>query len=218
MQRSTGVFRLYPGWIPSFKNDLSDIQWRQYRSSLPSLILALSAYTLASQALKKRPTDVTACHFSPAQTSLRIVASILFLFVLHGTYATHVIAALCCHYLISNAAAGHAHIGPVAIWGFPAAVWFAGRLADGLPWRAVAPPLGFLDSYGGPVRWHIGFNLLLLRMVSWGLDLHWTRLWQKGLHTPSGTAHATACCPQPSVVSFMHTPCMRHMHCFSPGE
>lgn len=177
---------MYSGWIKPFKNDLSDIQWRQYRASLPKLMLGLSLYTLASRALQKRPSDATACCFSPLQHTFRVAASILFLFVLHGAYAVHVITALCGHYLITTATAGQATIGPIAIWGFPAAVWFAGRLADGVPWSTIAPPLGFLDAYGGPVRWHIGFNLLLLRMVSWGLDMHWTRLWQKGLHTPSG--------------------------------
>lgn len=179
---------MYPGWIQPFKNDLSDIQWRQYRSSLPKLILVLALYTFASRALQRRPSDATSCHYSPFQNTFRIAASILFLFVLHGAYAAHVLAALAGHYLVAAAAAGHPQVGPTVIWGFPAAVWFAARLADGMPWSAVAPPLAFLEAYGGPVRWHIGFNLLMLRMVSWGLDLHWTRLWQKGLHTPSGTA------------------------------
>ena len=99
---------MYPGWIQPFKNDLSDIQWRQYRSGLPRLILGLSLYTFASRALQKRPSDATSCRFSPAQSTFRIAASVLFLFVLHGSYAVHVLVALAGHCFITTAAAGHA--------------------------------------------------------------------------------------------------------------
>jgi protein-cysteine N-palmitoyltransferase HHAT len=181
-----GTFHLYPGWIPGFRNDLSDIQWRTYRSSLPQLVATLSVYTLVSRALRSRPSDTSSCHFSAIHNAYCLAASVAFLLILHGSYALHVILAVCLHHTLVTAVAGTPFVGPLIVWSFPSAVWFAGRLLDGMAWRAVFPALAFLDVWSGPVRWQITFNLLLLRMVSWGMDLHWTRSRQRGLLSLQG--------------------------------
>ena len=33
----------------------------------------------------------------------------------------------------------------------------------------------FCPGYRGPVRWHITYNLAMLRLISFGMDLHWAR-------------------------------------------
>lgn len=62
------------------------------------------------------------------------------------------------------------------MWGFNIAVLLAVRVNDGFPFAALlGPQFAWLDGHRGPVRWHICFNLTTLRMLSYGLDLHWAR-------------------------------------------
>ncbi len=65
---------------------------------------------------------------------------------------------------------------------FPGAVWANGAMlflnerSDGWAgaWSAIHPALSGLDRYGGLVpRWHVGFNVTMLRLVSYCLDAHW---------------------------------------------
>lgn len=39
-----------------------------------------------------------------------------------------------------------------------------------------SPSLAALDAHRGLLRWHIHYNLLVLRMISFAADLHWKRL------------------------------------------
>ncbi len=43
-----------------------------------------------------------------------------------------------------------------------------------------SPQLAFLDHFRGPLRWHISYNLLMLRMISFAMDWHWARLEKDG--------------------------------------
>lgn len=38
-----------------------------------------------------------------------------------------------------------------------------------------SPSLAALDRHRGLLRWHVHFNLVVLRMLSYGMDLHWAR-------------------------------------------
>jgi protein-cysteine N-palmitoyltransferase HHAT len=171
---TTGAFKTYKGWIPHLRNDLSDIQWRQYREGLPAVILALSGYTVASQALQYYPADPAQCHYRAMQHAVRLAVALLFLAVLHGTFIMHVAVALLAHYALTRAAVSRRVLGPLAAWAVPAGVWLLARTHDGLPFWKLARVLAPLDAYAGVVRWHIGFNLLALRMISWSMDWHWT--------------------------------------------
>lgn len=44
------------------------------------------------------------------------------------------------------------------------------------PPQSLSPALAGLDSNRGMLRWHIHYNLLVLRMLSYGSDLHWARI------------------------------------------
>ena len=42
--------------------------------------------------------------------------------------------------------------------------------------QSLSPALAGLDSSRGMLRWHIHYNLLVLRMLSYASDLHWSRI------------------------------------------
>lgn len=176
-----GSFKIYISWIPFLRLDLSDIQWRLYRAGLPQLVIALCFYSIPSQLLQRHHDEGFRCHFSPVQHAFRVIAALLFLVGLHGSFAIHVLAACALHYACTRATFQLKTICPLLAWAVPSAVWLLARLYDGIPFRKVSPAWGFLDAYNGPVRWQIGFNLLALRMISWSMDCHWSWLWHKGL-------------------------------------
>ena len=147
---------------------------------------ALAVFTLISRLLADHRNGET--RYSAPQLAWRIAGGIAFIFAMHGSYALHVIATLAVFYVAVNQAAGKLHIGPLVIWGFPAAVWLVARRTEGIPFFLLATNLDWLDSWAGPVRWQIGFNLVMLRMVSWGLDLHWARLHRRGFALPSASS------------------------------
>jgi protein-cysteine N-palmitoyltransferase HHAT len=182
---------LYPGWLLGLPNDLSDIQWRTFRAGLPELTAALAVYTLVSSALSQRHMASGGVRYSTAHHAWRLAAGAALAFGLHGAYAIHVFAALALHFTLGWQLAGMRAVGPVAIWGFPAAVWLAARSYDGLPFSLLGSTAAQLDGFAGPVRWQIGFNLVLLRMISWGMDLHWTRLRRRGFAVQAGARMRT---------------------------
>ena len=83
-------------------------------------------------------------------------------------------------------------IGPILVWGFAIAAlarvqfraheWTFASLADAtspMLSRAARQRIAALDAprnRGSSPRWWIHYNLLTLRMISFGMDLHWRRL------------------------------------------
>lgn len=63
-----------------------------------------------------------------------------------------------------------------SIWACNLGLLLAARLGNGFRFARVAGVLAPLDAHRGVVRWEICFNLSVLRMLSYSLDLHWRRL------------------------------------------
>ena len=174
-----GIIFLYKGWIPGFQNDLSDIQWRMYRASLPALAATLALWVIGSSCMRRSLPNYHGMFV--------LVSSIALVFILHAWYAVHVLAILMLFYAIGQRTAGRRWVGPITFWMVPGVVWLLARHYEGLPFGMLSPLLVSLDSNTGLVRWHIGFNLIILRMISWAYDLHWTRLRQRGFATGFGS-------------------------------
>ncbi|KAL0384703.1 UNVERIFIED_CONTAM: Nuclear pore complex protein B [Sesamum radiatum] len=53
--------------------------------------------------------------------------------------------------------------------------WIAARLNDisDAQWRNFRDRWAYLDNFRGTFRWHICFNFVVLRMISFGCDYHW---------------------------------------------
>jgi hypothetical protein len=181
---NAGPYYIYPGWIPGLGNDLADIQWRQYREALPKLAAVLGLFVAVSSIFSKCKQGTV--FYSWQQQAWRLAFGLLFITGLHGSKAAHVLAVLLLYYQVVDQTAGLRHVGPTVVWGLPMAAWLVGRSLDGLPFKLVLPQADFLDRLDGPVRWHIGFNMVMLRMISWGMDLHWARLHRRGFTLPFG--------------------------------
>lgn len=75
-------------------------------------------------------------------------------------------------------------VGPLATWAYCIGVlfmneWYHDHMTfGGLGLRSAA----WLDRYRGVYRWHLGFNLVMLRMVSFNMDRYWQLRWHAQGH------------------------------------
>ena len=95
---------------------------------------------------------------------------------LHGAKAGFLLAAAVAFFGLARLGAGVPYAGPWLMWTAACGAWLLAQRSGGGSFGAIHPSLAPLDAHGGVVRWHVGFNLVLLRMLSYGMDLHWQRV------------------------------------------
>ncbi|KAJ6515528.1 MBOAT, membrane-bound O-acyltransferase family-domain-containing protein [Mycena sanguinolenta] len=164
--------RLSRGWMFGRPVDNSDAQYRGFRDNFIPLTLAAGAFLLA----KAIRTRIHASRGPPDNMYLlpfNLGASFVMLIALHGTSAVKILTILTVNYLISKSF-GASKSGPICSWIFNVVVLFLNDRYSGYSFRALAPSLGFLDSFEGIYpRWHISFNITMLRLVSFSMDYYW---------------------------------------------
>ena len=110
--------------------------------------------------------------------------------VLHGTSALKVLAIVSANYAIAKACRG-SRAGPALTWMFNAAVLFLNERYHGYRFGDILPGLEYLvrlslkglfgiftrdyqDTVQGAYpRWHVSFNITMLRLVSFSMDYYW---------------------------------------------
>ncbi|GFR42506.1 hypothetical protein Agub_g3297, partial [Astrephomene gubernaculifera] len=146
-------------------NDLSDYQWRSFRASAALLAGAMAGFVCISRLARALPAG---------RQPLMVAVSLLFLVVLHGSSAIFVLLLLLGGYGLSRRMAKVPY-GLLAVWAYACATLLLVRIKNGFSFHAVSPSLSFLDHHSGLLRWHIHYNLLILRLISFAADLHWSR-------------------------------------------
>ncbi|KAK4688045.1 membrane-bound O-acyltransferase GUP1 2, partial [Tremellales sp. Uapishka_1] len=164
--------KLSPGWLFGRKIDISDPQYRSFRNNIVALILLASIY-LACSAVHSR--------FSPSSRSRAIFIaafSTLMLFLLHGIAILKIFAILSLNYFASTMTK------PPHVEKYWPGILFVGNMVmlfmneryDGYhfgPLHAMFDSLWITEYSGLMPRWHVSFNITMMRMVSFGLDHHW---------------------------------------------
>ncbi|EIM90724.1 MBOAT-domain-containing protein [Stereum hirsutum FP-91666 SS1] len=178
------VRRLAQGWMFGRPFDNSDVQYRSFRSNIPALTLLLSIFfafkSLYTFSLPSTPSKTypSRAHLLPFYT----LFSLLLIFVLHGTSAFFVLAILSGNYALAilaprTAAAKGKAMGKVvvgAMWAFNGLVLFMNEKYGGYDWGIIMPRLAFMDSWQGVYpRWHVTFNITMLRLVAFSMDYWW---------------------------------------------
>ncbi|KAJ7368674.1 MBOAT, membrane-bound O-acyltransferase family-domain-containing protein [Mycena albidolilacea] len=165
--------RLSQGWMFGRPVDNSDAQYRGFRNNFIPLVLAAGAFLLA----KFLRTRTHAARTSPDNMYLlpfNLGASIVMLIALHGTSAVKILAILTGNYFISKGFGG-SKAGPLCSWIFNVVVLFLNDRYSGYRFGDLAPSLIFLDSLFDGIypRWHVSFNITMLRLVSFSMDYYW---------------------------------------------
>ncbi|KAG6861629.1 hypothetical protein C0995_014068 [Termitomyces sp. Mi166 len=166
-------------WIPislslgaNLSEDNSDAQYRSFRNNF-WLLTGLATTYLSIKYLWKRLGT------APPPDNVHLIGynlffSVLFLLGLHGTSFFKILIILSLNYSIACFCDGK-KAGPVLTWVFNAAVLFANDRFNGYRYGDILPSLEVLDSYQGAYsRWHIVYNLTMLRLVSFNMDYYWS--------------------------------------------
>ena len=175
---------LHPGWIAGRRNDLSDNQWKSFRDNLPLLAIAAVATSALARAMRRAVKD--AKDAGRVLVPFHVVYGAVFAFFLHGFGAIWPISLAVAHYFMCRATAGVPTVGLLAVWAsaivmlakvqFGADKWTFAALGSMSP---LLSPLAGMDAWhfrGFMPRWWIHYNLVTLRMISFGCDLHWRRM------------------------------------------
>lgn len=151
--------------------DDSDPQYHTFRGNLGPL-LALAAGFLIPSHLARR-----AGYTSPSQraNTIAICAGIILL-ALHGVGAFKVLAILLLNFYATQWEKPPAvnKVWPAIVVVGNMLILFANEKFDGYHFSALHPALGDLDAIDGFYpRWHVSFNITMLRIISFALDYHW---------------------------------------------
>ncbi|KAG9236428.1 glycerol:H+ symporter-like protein [Amylocarpus encephaloides] len=199
---------LSPGWIPGRKIDISDAQYFIFRRNIPYLATLVIFHPIvrkgynAIRPLPKQngsPRPGNPSYISAAEGDARLNQrasfdfgfALVFLSALHGFSVFKILIILYMNYfMVTNIPRSYL---PAATWIFNIALLFANELSDGYQFVKMASffwPIEqggtifvwarWLDGYCGIMpRWHIGFNMTVLRLISFNLDYYWS-LFQRG--------------------------------------
>nr|XP_018259356.1 glycerol transporter [Kwoniella dejecticola CBS 10117]OBR81514.1 glycerol transporter [Kwoniella dejecticola CBS 10117] len=166
-------YRLSEGWF-GHKVDNSDAQYRTFRSNLTAL-LSLSSVYLATSSMFSRLVKPT-----PKQRLKLIAAfSTAMIVLLHGFSSLKILVILFLNYRLSKIR--------ILNEGFLKKVWpgilivlnmgvlFLNDRHQGYRFGELHAALGTFDKWEGMLpRWHISFNITMMRMVSFGIDYLWS--------------------------------------------
>ncbi|CAJ2631645.1 unnamed protein product [Trifolium pratense] len=163
------LFGLRPGWlIPNHLNDVSDAQWRNFRGNLPVLTLVFGIFTLLANLMR--------AFFNLNVRGMSVVwllFSFAYLSYLHGACVIFVLSIATINFLLVKIFARKKYF-PLIIWSYNIFFLLCNRIYEGYSFSVFGQQWRFLDNYRGSFRWHICFNFVVLRMISFGLDYHWT--------------------------------------------
>ncbi|CAN6543350.1 unnamed protein product [Malus baccata var. baccata] len=162
------LFGLRPGWlIPHRLNDVSDAQWRNFRGNFPVLTGVFTMFTLIANLLR------TSFHLKARGMSIIwILISFTYLAYLHGACIIFILAIASMNFLLVKIFARTKYF-PFVFWIFNIFFLLCNRVYEGYSFSIIGQRWAYLDNFRGTFRWHICFNFVVLRMISFGYDYHW---------------------------------------------
>lgn len=181
--------KLSSGWMFGREVDNSDTQYRSFRNN----ILSLSFLVLIFIALKYIYTRSVLRSASISSDKLYLLPfflafSALYLTGLHGTSIFKILFILTANYWIAKTSKG-SRVGPLLTWIFNVLILFANETYGGYRYASLHPSLAGLDAFRGIYpRWHISFNITMLRLVSFNMDYYWAYNSRRGEDDLSSTS------------------------------
>ncbi|CCM04219.1 uncharacterized protein FIBRA_06386 [Fibroporia radiculosa] len=179
--------KLSPGWISGRYVDNSDAQYRSFRSNTLPLIFLSGAFfglkLLYSRSLRR--VRLTGPSNNSYLVPFLALFSLIMLAGLHGASVLKVLVILSANYALAKTC-GSSPVGPVLSWIFNIAILFANEKNEGYRFTSLHTALEILDRAKGIYpRWHISFNITMLRLISFSLDYYWACK-PAGLADPGG--------------------------------
>ncbi|XP_056687149.1 membrane-bound O-acyltransferase gup1 isoform X2 [Spinacia oleracea] len=160
---------LRPGWLANRLNDVSDGQWRNFRGNIPILSAVFGAFTALATSLRKF------YHLRASGMSIVwLLISLIYLIYLHGACILFILSIASLNFLLVKIFARTKYF-PYVLWTFNVFFLIFNRVYEGYSFSILGHQWAYLDSFRGTFRWHICFNFVTLRMISFGYDYHWAQ-------------------------------------------
>ncbi|KAI8331343.1 hypothetical protein BC941DRAFT_382702 [Chlamydoabsidia padenii] len=159
--------RLSDGWIFGRKVDNSDDQYAFFRNNLLKLVVLALVFIGLTRSM--------AFFTSGAKGRLHLLAltSTIIIGALHGTSVIKIGIIISTSYAIGRLSGG-SKLNPILTWIFNLAVLFLNEVYNGYSFIDLHSSLGWMDQYSGVIsRWHVLFNFVMLRLVSFNMDYYW---------------------------------------------
>jgi hypothetical protein len=102
-----------------------------------------------------------------------LLLSVTYLCYLHGACVSFILLIALINYSIVKLFSRYKYCVGL-IWSFNLAVLILNRVYEGYSFSLFGQQLAFLDNHRGTFRWHICFNFVVLRMISFGCDYCWS--------------------------------------------
>ncbi|KAI8573606.1 hypothetical protein RHMOL_Rhmol01G0290300 [Rhododendron molle] len=161
------LYGLRPGWIGGWYNDVSDAQWRNFRANLPILTVVFGIFTMVANMMR------AFYHLKAKGMSIVwLLISLAYLLYLHGACIIFVLSIAVVNFLLVKIF-GKKKFFPFVLWGFNISVLICNRVFEGYRFSSIGQHWAYLDNFRGTFRWHICFNFVTLRQISFGYDYHW---------------------------------------------
>ncbi|XP_047325754.1 membrane-bound O-acyltransferase gup1 [Impatiens glandulifera] len=155
------------GWIGGRLNDVSDAQWRNTRGNLSILTFVFGIFTLVANVLR------ASYHLQARGMSIVwLLISLAYIYYLHGACTIFIILIASTNFLLVKTF-GRTKYFLVLVWIFNLFFLIYNRLSEGYRFSSFGNNWAFLDNHRGAFRWHICFNFVTLRMISFAHDYHW---------------------------------------------
>ncbi|XP_021899295.1 putative membrane-bound O-acyltransferase C24H6.01c isoform X1 [Carica papaya] len=158
---------LRPGWLFHLGfSDASDAQWRNFRGNLPILTLVLTIFTALA--------NMSRSYFHLKAKGMSIVwlfISMVYLLYLHGACIIFILSIAAANFLLTKIFARTKYF-PWALWVYNIFFLLCNRVYKGYSFTLFGQRWAYLDHFRGTFRWHICFNFVVLRMISFGYDYH----------------------------------------------
>ncbi|PIA26967.1 hypothetical protein AQUCO_08400021v1 [Aquilegia coerulea] len=158
---------LQPGWISDWSNDVSDSQWRNFRGNLPVLTIVFGIFILIANTLRAKY-----CLKGKGMSVVWLLISLSYLSYLHEACVLFVVSIASINFLLIKTLV-HTKYFLVVLWMINISWLLCNRIYEGYLFSNIWQHLEVLDSYRGSFRWHICFNFVILRMISFGYDYYW---------------------------------------------
>ncbi|XP_027108088.1 membrane-bound O-acyltransferase gup1-like [Coffea arabica] len=163
----TKLYGLRPGWIANRLNDASDAQWRNFRGNLQILTVVFGIFTLVANVLR-----TYRCLRAKGMAYVWLLISLAYLSYLHGACIIFILTIASANFLLVKIF-GRTKYFSYLLWTFNLSFLVCNRVYGGYQFSSFGQHWAFLDNFRGTFRWHICFNFVVLRMISYGYDYHW---------------------------------------------
>lgn len=103
-----------------------------------------------------------------------LLISLIYLVYLHGACILFIVSIASVNFLLVKTFATTKYFSFV-LWTFNLFFLICNRVYEGYSFSNFGQQLAYLDSFRGTFRWHVCFNFVTLRMISFGYDYHWAQ-------------------------------------------